>query len=97
MRITVKSSDLQKTIAISYDAFFNLFFHKNIDIVQYLLKHSLADIYEQAQQELSSLDLESKCIGGGRIDHNPEKKEILVYGYSMVIMYYLKRIGSTCL
>jgi len=42
-----------------------------------------ADIYEQAQQELSSLDLESKCIGGGRIDHNPEKKEILVYGYSM--------------
>jgi hypothetical protein len=26
-----------------------------------------------------------ECVGGGRIFHTPEKKEIFVYGYSQVL------------
>ncbi|KAJ8038480.1 14 kDa phosphohistidine phosphatase [Holothuria leucospilota] len=40
-----------------------------------------ADIYEDFESKHRGLDLE--CLGGGRIEHSPESKKILVYGYSM--------------
>ena len=41
-------------------------------------------MYGQVSSGLDALGLTSECIGGGRIQHNPGSKEILVYGYSMV-------------
>lgn len=44
----------------------------------------LADVYEETSEKLHAQGVETECTGGGRIDHNKEKKMILVYGYSMV-------------
>ena len=49
----------------------------------YLLSQS-ADIYDQVSSGLNALGLKSECVGGGRIQHSPNSKEISVYGYSMV-------------
>ncbi|MFH4979926.1 hypothetical protein AB6A40_006635 [Gnathostoma spinigerum] len=38
------------------------------------------DIFDETSKELPGYNLE--CLGGGRIKHDPTKKEILVYGYS---------------
>lgn len=35
---------------------------------------------------LKKLQLKSKCLGGGRINHDAENKTIKVYGYSQVIL-----------
>lgn len=41
-----------------------------------------ADIYDETVQRLTHLRLDSECIGGGRIRHEPQQKKIKVYGYS---------------
>lgn len=54
---------------------------------KYLLFHcfnNVADIYEEVSSSLKALGLETECIGGGRINHNPNTKNIKVYGYSQV-------------
>ncbi|KAK7794600.1 hypothetical protein R5R35_003609 [Gryllus longicercus] len=40
------------------------------------------DIYDATLANLQKLGLDSECLGGGRIRHEPEKKELNVYGYS---------------
>ncbi|CAH1402064.1 unnamed protein product [Nezara viridula] len=44
--------------------------------------HFPADIYDETVQKLNALKLDSECIGGGRIQHDPLEKKIKVYGYS---------------
>jgi len=41
-----------------------------------------SDIYEQVDGKIHKLGLACECVGGGRIFHDPNKKSILVYGYS---------------
>ncbi|XP_064553221.1 sex-regulated protein janus-A [Drosophila montana] len=41
-----------------------------------------SDIYERVMEACKKTGLETKCLGGGRIEHNPEKKYMKVYGYS---------------
>ena len=41
------------------------------------------DIYQETLQEAQKRGMDTECLGGGRIKHEPEKKEIFVYGYSM--------------
>ncbi|KAH8235805.1 hypothetical protein KR032_008117, partial [Drosophila birchii] len=41
-----------------------------------------ADILEREEMILSASKLKAECIGGGRIEHNPQKKYMKVYGYS---------------
>lgn len=42
-----------------------------------------ADIYDQVMEEFTSSKIDTECTGGGRIRHDPQKKEIFVYGYSV--------------
>ncbi|XP_074654282.1 14 kDa phosphohistidine phosphatase-like [Tubulanus polymorphus] len=42
-----------------------------------------ADIYEKVEPEITSRELDTECVGGGRIEHEPASKKIKVYGYSM--------------
>lgn len=43
------------------------------------------DIYEEVSSSLQPLGLDTECLGGGRIAHNPSgKPQIKVYGYSQV-------------
>ena len=41
------------------------------------------DIYQKTLQLALSAGLDTECLGGGRISHDPDKREILVYGYSV--------------
>lgn len=42
-----------------------------------------ADIYEEVEKnELAPQKLDGECLGGGRIQHNPDAKSLKVYGYS---------------
>uniref|UniRef100_U5EVH9 Sex-regulated protein janus-A n=1 Tax=Corethrella appendiculata TaxID=1370023 RepID=U5EVH9_9DIPT len=41
-----------------------------------------SDIYDEVSSSLQGLGLETECLGGGRIDHRPDLKQIKVYGYS---------------
>ncbi|VDN44290.1 unnamed protein product [Gongylonema pulchrum] len=41
------------------------------------------DILDETETELGA-DYELKCLGGGRIKHEPKNRSILVYGYSQV-------------
>ncbi|XP_075536854.1 14 kDa phosphohistidine phosphatase-like [Dermacentor variabilis] len=42
-----------------------------------------ADIYEREMSKIESISgLETECLGGGRIIHNPDCAEIKVFGYS---------------
>ena len=34
------------------------------------------------EKEIKNTGIQFECVGGGRIEHEPSKKEILVYGYS---------------
>lgn len=43
-----------------------------------------ADIYDEASASISGLGLDTECLGGGRIEHFPEKKFLKVYGHSTV-------------
>ena len=52
----------------------------------------LADILEEFEKNLNK-QIETECVGGGRILHNSAKKEILVYGYSQVMreFYFMNK------
>lgn len=41
-----------------------------------------ADILDQVEPGIRGLGFDIDCVGGGRILHEPNKKSILVYGYS---------------
>ncbi|XP_043578241.1 14 kDa phosphohistidine phosphatase-like [Bombus pyrosoma] len=42
-----------------------------------------SDIFMKVVDVVDSIpDLRSKCVGGGRIEHDPDEKTIKVYGYS---------------
>ncbi|XP_017036830.1 sex-regulated protein janus-A [Drosophila kikkawai] len=41
-----------------------------------------ADIFEREETIFMASKLKAECIGGGRIEHDPEKKYMKVYGYS---------------
>lgn len=41
-----------------------------------------ADILDKVQDQLKEIDC--KCLGGGRINFQPDLKKIKVFGYSMV-------------
>ena len=49
------------------------------------------DIYDKVQEALAKKGMDTECLGGGRIVHDPDKKTILVFGYSQV--KYLKKIS----
>lgn len=40
------------------------------------------DIFEKVEPALKKLNLNAKCVGGGRILHKPEVKAIFIFGYS---------------
>ncbi|XP_053630604.1 14 kDa phosphohistidine phosphatase isoform X4 [Cherax quadricarinatus] len=41
-----------------------------------------SDVYDQVVPGIEKLGLDCECVGGGRIQHNPDTKTIEVYGYS---------------
>ncbi|XP_017953686.1 sex-regulated protein janus-A [Drosophila navojoa] len=41
-----------------------------------------SDIYERMMEICKKNGLDSECLGGGRIEHDPEKKYMKVYGFS---------------
>jgi len=44
-----------------------------------------ADIFEEVNGHIKEYNgLQTICEGGGRIEHDPDKKTIKVYGYSQV-------------
>ena len=48
----------------------------------YFLKYH-ANAYDDEEELLRAKGLDCQCLGGGRILHEPDKKYIKVYGYSM--------------
>ncbi|GAB0099207.1 Sex-regulated protein janus-A [Sergentomyia squamirostris] len=42
----------------------------------------LADIYDEVTQVLQPLGLDSECLGGGKIEHRPDLKNIRIFSYS---------------
>ncbi|KAL5279696.1 PHPT1 family protein [Megaselia abdita] len=40
------------------------------------------DIYEEVAPGIEGLGFDAECVGGGRIEHLPEKKKLKVYGHS---------------
>ena len=42
-----------------------------------------ADVYDIEDERLRAKGLDGQCLGGGRIFHDPSKKFIRVYGYSV--------------
>lgn len=43
-----------------------------------------ADIYDEVSAPIQALGLDTECLGGGRIEHFPDKKFLKVFGYSTV-------------
>ncbi|XP_050459389.1 14 kDa phosphohistidine phosphatase-like [Cataglyphis hispanica] len=42
-----------------------------------------ADIFDKVDEEIKAhAGLRANCVGGGRIEHDPDEKTIKVYGYS---------------
>ncbi|EDV93196.1 sex-regulated protein janus-A [Drosophila grimshawi] len=41
-----------------------------------------SDIYDRVMEVCKEKGLDTQCLGGGRIEHNPDKKYLKVYGYS---------------
>lgn len=41
-----------------------------------------ADIYDKFSPNIEARGLDCECVGGGRINHEPSKKSIHIYGYS---------------
>ena len=37
-----------------------------------------ADVYDKTESELTAVGLDCECLGGGRIEHKPDKKYIKV-------------------
>lgn len=43
-----------------------------------------ADIYDMVVGQIEEKGLDCEVLGGGRIEHEPAKKSIKIYGYSQV-------------
>lgn len=44
-----------------------------------------ADIFDEVDGQIKKhTGLQANCVGGGRIEHDPDEKIIKVYGYSQV-------------
>ena len=41
-----------------------------------------ADILDEFEKRIENKEIKVECVGGGRIFHEPEKKDIFVFGYS---------------
>lgn len=54
---------------------------KNYDLI-------VDDIYDEASGSIRALGLDTECLGGGRIEHFPDKKFLKVYGYSQVFVSF---------
>lgn len=52
----------------------------------------LADIYDRVYPAIERKGLECECVGGGRILHKNDLKELTVYGYSQVCIKCWKNI-----
>lgn len=55
-----------------------------LTVLWYLSFWVSADIYDEARSKIEPLGMDTECVGGGRINHSSDKKNILVYGYSQV-------------
>jgi len=44
-----------------------------------------AGIYDELDAHLESLGLTCECLGGGKIEHNPHEKSIIIFGTSQVV------------
>ena len=42
-----------------------------------------ADIFDPVDEKVRAVGLDTQCLGGGRIKHDPSQKKIDVYGYSV--------------
>jgi len=45
----------------------------------------VAGIYDELDAHLESLGLTCECLGGGKIEHNPQEKSITIFGSSQVM------------
>ena len=52
-----------------------------------------ADVYDKTESELSSAGLDCECLGGGRIEHRPDKKYIKVEIYFENLFAWLEFPG----
>lgn len=41
-----------------------------------------ADVYDEVCPDIEGKGLDCECVGGGRIEHDPVKKKLQIYGYS---------------
>ena len=58
-----------------------LLFNNNVEVL--FVNHLLTvDLVEECEKNVINQRLE--CVGGGRIRHDPDNKNITVYGYSVV-------------
>ena len=74
------SLSLSLSLALSLHLFTAL-----LDIVHYVcLSCASADIYDKVVNEIESKGLDCEVLGGGRIEHEPHKKSIKIFGYSQV-------------
>lgn len=59
----------------------------------------LADVYDEVCPDIEGKGLDCECVGGGRIEHDPVKKKLQIYGYSQAshhcVQLYLCRF-ITC-
>lgn len=50
----------------------------------FLIFFFLADVYDEVCPDIEGKGLDCECVGGGRIEHDPVKKKLQIYGYSQV-------------
>lgn len=55
-----------------------------IHIPYFFRQFLLADIYDEVSEPIRALGLDTECLGGGRIEHHPDKKFLKVFGHSTV-------------
>jgi len=54
-----------------------------------MLCDAAAGIYDELDAQLESLGLTCECLGGGKIEHNPQEKTITVFGTSQVFCNFI--------
>lgn len=59
-----------------------------------LISLNLDHIFEKLSPAMDTLGLECTCLGGGKIEHDSNKKKLRVFGESTVIKHYLIIIVS---
>lgn len=70
-------------------------FHEYILCQDYIWQSSVwffcisADVYDDVSPDIESKGLDCECVGGGRIEHDPVKKKLQIYGYSQASVYQM--------